>query len=957
MKKADAQTVLETAQAFLQNSVEGALTSAEIAAAVDRVLGLNPRWSATVDRSAVIKELETRFSVWIGRAHVLENNEGHEAWLTAERKQGWRLWPRYRQFLEQAWSPHAVDALDETSDEVISRIEDPARQGSWDRRGLVVGHVQSGKTSSYTGVICKAADAGYRVIIVLAGIHKNLRSQTQMRLDEGFLGYETMPSKGAATGELRSIGVGLIDPDPHIRPDYITNRSDNGDFSKAVARNLGITPGARPMLFVVKKNKRVLGNLCDWVEGVANGRPALADVPLLIIDDEADHASVDTGAQAFDENGKPDPDHDPKEINRLIRRLLMWFEKRVYVGYTATPFANIFIHEQGRTKEEGEDLFPRSFIVNLPTPSNYDGPVRLFGLSPDDDGGDGAAGLPLVRTIKDHVVPNDPSERTGWMPPLHKNAHRPLYEGEATVPPSLREAILAFVLVCAARRARGSVDVHNSMLVHVTRFTKVQTLVREQVQAELDSIQRRLRFGDSGPESIHSRLEKLWATDFGPTTRNVAGVVGLDIAATEWQALRPLLSAAADNIHVREINGTAKDALDYDVHKTTGFNVIAVGGDKLARGLTLEGLSISYFLRASRMYDTLMQMGRWFGYRPGYLDLCRLYTTSDLKEWFAHITDAAEELRTEFDHMQAVGGTPKDYGLKVRSHPILMVTSRVKMRNATPLTLTFSGALQETVVFHRSSGDLETNLKAAATLLASLGGPTDPDPKRDRPGGKRHTWKNSRVWKDVDGALVAKFLGQSVTHPDGVKVNTKVLADFVTRQIEKEMLTQWHVALFAGEDEERHREIAGLKCFMNTRAVNIRGYDTLEQAMIEHARRNKYPIRRLLAPRDEAIDLTEKEYEEALELTRLAWQADPARSRRQTPPDVPSGPAIRAVRGRLYPERGLLLLYPLDPTPAAITFEEPVIGFGVSFPKTKNSAPVTYTVNNVYWEQELGETV
>ena len=312
----------------------------------------------------------------------------------------------------------------------------------------------------------------------------------------------------------------------------------------------------------------------------------------------------------------------------------------------------------------------------------------------------------------------------------------------------------------------------------------------------------------------------------------MAGVLGSDIADIDWHALMPFLSSAADNIHVREINGTAKDALDYEVHRTTGFSVIAVGGDKLARGLTLEGLSISYFLRASRMYDTLMQMGRWFGYRPGYLDLCRLYTTSDLKEWFAHITDAAEELRTEFDHMQAVGGTPKDYGLKVRSHPILMVTSRVKMRNATPLTLTFSGALQETVVFHRSSGELETNLKAAASLLDSLGEPSESSPERSRPGRTLHTWKNSRIWRDVDGAAIARFLDQSVTHPAAVKVNGKILADFVNRQIEKGMLTHWHVALFAGDRQDRQAVVAGLTCFMNTRAVNTRAYDAQEQARL-----------------------------------------------------------------------------------------------------------------------------
>ena len=950
MKKPDTQTVLETAQALLQNAVEGALTPDDIAAAVDRVLSLNPVWSSTVDSSSVVKELETRFSVWIGRAHVLENNEGHEAWLTAERKQGWRLWPRYRQFIEQGWSPRSVDALDDATDEIISRIEDPARPGSWDRRGLVVGHVQSGKTSSYTGLICKAADAGYRVIIVLAGIHKNLRSQTQMRLDEGFLGYETMPRQGPSTGELRTIGVGLIDSDPQIRPDYITNRSDNGDFSKAVVRNLGITPGARTMLFVVKKNKSVLSNLCEWVESIANGRPALADVPLLIVDDEADNASVDTGEQEFDEDGKPDPDHDPKEINRLIRTLLLRFEKRVYVGYTATPFANIFIHEQGWTKEEGDDLFPKSFIVNLPTPSNYDGPVRLFGLAPDDDGDDaGTPGLPLIRPIADHAASKDLTERAGWMPPVHKNTHRPLWQGDAVVPPSLREAILAFILVCAARKVRGSVNAHNSMLVHVTRFTKVQTLVRDQIRAELDSIQRRLRFGEAGPDSILQKLQTLWTNDFAPTTKRVAELDGIAIPDLEWNQLEPLLVSVADDINVREINGTAKDALDYELHKATGFNVIAIGGDKLARGLTLEGLSVSYFLRASRMYDTLMQMGRWFGYRPGYLDLCRLYTTSDLREWFAHITEAAEELRLEFDHMQAVGGTPKDYGLKVRSHPILMVTSRVKMRNATPITLTFAGALQETVVLHRSKTDLIANIKTTAALLQPLGEASETSPKRQRPEGTTHTWRNTRIWHDVAGASVSKFLNQFVTHPAAVKVNGKVLAEFVDKQIEREMLTNWHVALFAGDQADRTAVLAGLTCQMNKRAVNTRAYEEEEQA-----RMGRYIIRRLLAPRDEAVDLNEEEYAEALALTRAAWQADPGRSRRKTPPDVPSGPSIRTIRGQRYPERALLLLYPLDPQPAGIEFDEPVMGFGVSFPLTKVSAPVTYTVNNVYWEQEFG---
>ena len=232
--------------------------------------------------------------------------------------------------------------------------------------------MQSGKTGNYTGLICKAADAGYKIIIVLAGLHNNLRSQTQMRLDKGFLGYAT----GPCAGDITTIGVGEIDGDPAIRPNYVTNRTNNGDFSTSIARNLGISPEQRPWLFVVKKNRTVLTRLLQWVKNhVADtrdretGRRLVTKLPLLLVDDEADHASVDTGEQVFDENGKPDEEHSPTAINRLVRQILNSFTRKAYVEYTATPFANIFIHERGRTREEGPDLFPSSFIVNLAAPS------------------------------------------------------------------------------------------------------------------------------------------------------------------------------------------------------------------------------------------------------------------------------------------------------------------------------------------------------------------------------------------------------------------------------------------------------------------------------------------------------------------------------------------------------------------------------------------------------------
>lgn len=946
--------MLVMAQAMLQNELDNApLTREMIESKVDLILSMNPAWKTTVDRATLVAQIESRFNIWIGRAVTLVGDDDHVPWLTGPRKEGWRYWPRYRQMLEEKWAPDAVEALDDITDRILGLLEDPKRPQGWDRRGLVVGHVQSGKTSSYCTLINKAADAGYKVIVVLAGLHKNLRSQTQMRLDEGFLGYETMPFRERKDGELKSIGVGLIDSDPALRPDYLTNRADNGDFSRRIADTMGINPGGRPLLLVIKKNKSVLTNLLFWIERVSNQRDSvtnrhvIVNVPLLLIDDEADNASVDTGQQAFGEDGAPDLEHDPKAINSLIRQVLLSFEQSAFLGYTATPFANIFIHDKGRTRAEGEDLFPRSFIMNLPAPSNYDGPARIFGLDPQDDDSASQRGLPLVRQVTDHAASASLRERSGWIPPLHRNGHRPLFEGNDVVPPSLDEAIRAFLIVCAARAARGQTAAHNSMLVHVTRFTSVQAAVKHQVQEALKSAVRRLRRGDPG---IVAQLKDLWERDFLPTTIAVRKETGDDqLTDIRWREIEEMLAEVSADVEVREINGSARDILDYENHRYTGLNVIAIGGDKLARGLTLEGLTVSYFLRSTRMYDTLMQMGRWFGYRPGYLDLCRLYTTADLEEWFQHITDASEELRAEFDHMAAIGGTPRQYGLKVRSHPVLLVTSRVKMQNATVLNLDFSGAGEETVVFHRDKMKLAANVRATESLLATLGAPTHSDPSRPRPGNTMHTWQGAKLWTGVPSEQVASFLDRYSTHDAAVKVNSAVLADYIRSQPAGELAT-WAIALLTGDGRDLPFDggtISSLK-----RASNERCYDLEQQKKL-----GRYIIRRLLAPRDEAIDLTEAEYTDSLQVTIDEWQRDPGRSRRQTPPDVPSGPSFRMIRGRRVPGEGLLLIYPLDPEPGDIDFDGPVIGIGISFPAKENSTKVAYAVNNIYWDMEYGDAV
>ncbi len=311
------------------------------------------------------------------------------------------------------------------------------------------------------------------MIIVLAGVHNSLRSQTQLRLDQGFLGFDTQQRQFFDQANA-PIGVGKLNGVKLYHVNSLTNSAENGDFTLSVARQANVmVGGSDPLLLVVKKHPSVLRNVIRWSTEIQqelhpeHGRMIVPDVPILVIDDEADHASVNTADTPYDENGNASDDASPTVINGLIRKLLHSFEQSAYVGYTATPFANIFIYNGARSEEHGRTI-PRSFIINLPEPSNYYGPGRVFGVAADPaEGIDERPGLPIVRPIEDFE---------DWMPNRHKKSHIP-----DAAPGSLVEAMHAFVLACAARMARGQVEVHNSMLVHVTRFTDVQGQVVDQI--------------------------------------------------------------------------------------------------------------------------------------------------------------------------------------------------------------------------------------------------------------------------------------------------------------------------------------------------------------------------------------------------------------------------------------------------------------------------------------------
>jgi len=886
-----------------------------------------------VDVVALRREIEELVTVFVPGETVLEDNTNHIPWLAEERASiDWNFWERYRRFLiDQRLPPQAIRRLGEITDDVLGRLESPRREGVWDRRGMVVGQVQSGKTANYVGLICKAADAGYRVVVVLTGMHDSLRSQTQRRIDEGFLGFDSRTTLAFSEGERKGrIGAGALVENAKLLPAFsYTSSLPTGDFNRNRASSVAAQVGSDPVVLVVKKNKTILENLIAWTTAHAirdprTGRPIVTGESLLVIDDEADNASVNTKEveRELDEDGELLRESDPTTINRLIRELLNTFEQSAYIGYTATPFANIFIWDDEQHGTYGEDLFPRSFIVRLPTPSNYIGPAKVFGVAPAGatDEPDPPA-LPIIRHVDDHE---------NFVPDKHR---KDLDVGP--LPRSLREAIAAFVLSCAARRARGQTAAHNSMLVHVTRFVDVQAQVVDLIGEELEGMRRRIRLGEGASgETLLTRLRLLWESDFEPTSGAFAEEERGK--ALSWEQVEEELLEAVSRIEVMQINGTSADALAYTEHPD-GLSVIAVGGDKLSRGLTLEGLTVSYYLRASRMYDTLMQMGRWFGYRPGYLDLCRLYTTSELEDWYRDITVANEELLEEFDAMAAAGGTPKDYGLRVRKHPAgLLITARAKMRHGKEVELDFAGSVVPTNAFSLNPGDHRANLRLLEGFIED----------QRNAGRLREGADRGHIFRPVPGADVAGFLEAFRTSPRAKRANGQVLGPYISKAARRGELTDWTVAILHGSRERR--TIAGLELDL----VERRPKKDRRSGLIAT---DAYTVGQILSPGDEWLDLDAAELELAREDTRRRFEAGEIRTKGGTAPEI-DGIGARHARPS---SRGLLLIYPLDPSVPReagleLDLDEPLIGYYLSFPSSATSEPVKYHVNNVFWQLQMG---
>lgn len=886
-----------------------------------------------LDQEELLRQILFDFGVFEGSAKVLEDNGDHKEWLADERSSiKWNFWNRYKKYLEveEKLPPAVVTSIDETTEEVLKRLESPRRNGSWDRRGMVVGNVQSGKTSNYTGLISKAVDAGYKIVIVLAGLNNDLRSQTQKRIDKGFIGRDTK-KKESYDQTSSKIGAGLL-PGFYEPPVIaVTSADANGDFKKNVHHSVTITPGGDPIIAVVKKNVTPLSNLLNWFTG-ANNSGKISNIPLLLIDDEADNASIDTKATKRIGTTDVDPDaseQDPTKINGLIRQILNCFAQSAYVGYTATPFANIFIYpmdENNIGETYGEDLYPRSFIVNLHAPSNYIGPEKVFGFYKDRTAGiNETMPLPLTRLADDYLAS---------FPEKHK---KDLIVKE--IPDSMYRAIDSFILSAAARDIRGQGRKHHSMLVHVTRFVDVQTQITEIIKEVVKQIVLQLEM-QTGPQYIKliNDLETIWEEDFVPTTKSVmASLEDSGIKEIDWLDIKARLYTCASKIEVKSINGRAADGgLDYDAYPN-GCTVIAVGGDKLSRGLTLEGLSVSYYARLSKMYDTLLQMGRWFGYRNGYVDLCRLYTSGQLIEWYRHIAVANEELRQELDDMADLHATPESYGLKVRTHPDgMLITAINKMRNSEKRTVTYAGELVQITRFFKENSCNQANIWYAEKWLANLGSPSKMPSSATR---------NNYLWEKINPDAVIDFIQNITIHPSCFSASPKVVSQYIQNQIEDGELTEWTVALvstLSGEPDT----VAGLPIGLTWRSDDSQNRNSKKDTI--------YLIRdNLITETDQDVDLTDDEKNRAFELTLKNWK--PSR-RSSTPPTETSPKQVRNARNK---KKALLLIYIFQSGTVEGNIKKPYdgkyLGYAISFPGSDTARPVEYRVDEVFLRNDLDE--
>ena len=825
--------------------------------------------------------LESSFNITQGRGYSVKSD--YAPWLKGRlSKIEFYYWNRLRDYLleEQVLPPNVVSRLDSLSEEILDYCGNPDDDGAWSRRGMVMGHVQSGKTTNYTALICKAADAGYKIIILLAGLTNSLRSQTQQRLDETFIGRQSV-FRPDVTDE----GFSILNYATKRRIPFFGTTRDQ-DFNRVIAQNYGVTLAStkEPTIFITKKNKRTLENLRDWIRDQNQGERV--PEPLLLIDDEADNASINTSK---------DPARSTA-INTVIRKILQLFARSSYVGYTATPFANIFIDPDSAHEMLGDELFPRNFIKALDPPTNYVGAHRVFDK-------EGNLRSKMIRVIDDFA------ESLPLVQPAARRHEFPV----GGIPLSLKEAIRVFLLTVAIRNLMGHGEKHCSMMINVSRFNDVQANVEGEVYEYLQrlkdavAVNARSRGKPADPRIVELRAD--FQREFADS-----GFGSDEVMSCLHQAISP--------IRVVTVNMRG-GKLDYEQNKRNGLHVIAIGGLALSRGLTLEGLTVSYIIRNASASDTLMQMARWFGYRSGYEDLCRLFLPEASRDHYDQIHLAIEELDGEIRLMEQLGKTPEDFGLKVRQSPTgIRITASNKMRSASEFKLAqdYSGRhIEGHAVFNDESNN-RRHRELVRVFMRNRGKPAGAN------GGVS--------WSDVPGRLVTQLIKEFSFPPivpdmANISSNRSLLDDYMADRASQE-LQIWDVYVPGPASRVRTDDA----WFLGSRplSLRLRGQSQVSQGVL----RINGSKNRVADPRDAEFELSDVQRAMAKQIANE-----------------------RNIKGDrkfcLVREKPLLIIHLLTLGDRRNTvLVDPVVTLSVCLPKT-NLAPVerTYQVNQVFREAQL----
>lgn len=755
------------------------------------------------------EELEANFIVRIEKGILVQSKESHNrdlTWWSGKKKleSDNYYFSNYMSFMEHSLPRKVLDVTDEDTDVIMNNLADPTGD-NFPLKGMVVGHVQSGKTGNYAALVCKAADAGYRFIVVIAGGQNNLRDQTQKRLEETFIG-------------VNSKGVGnLAGFKKEKMPDCLT--SSTSDFKKEIAQARQTTNFENmqlPILVVIKKHTKTLDQLLEWLAKYPNQ----IDKPMLVIDDESDYASINTKEEL-----------NPTVINKKIRLLLRKFTKSAYVAYTATPFANIFIDHSAKSEKFGEDLFPRDFIYALSPPDTYFGAHEIF---KEDEDAEQESTNYVVHIPENEVTLDLTKEKDEDNNPIDYNTllqnedrflirHKSDYIVEE-LPTSLLEAIRLFILNIGVRNLRGHTNKHNSMLIHITRFTNVHLQTKQLVKEYYESLKRNVKtYGKLPVELQHSQELKELKSTFEKILDEV-----------EYTFNEILLSVcdSIDSVQIVDVHQKMKLPLEYRDDRQT--NAIVIGGLSLSRGFTLEGLSISYFLRTTIYYDTLMQMGRWFGYRMGYKDLCRVYLTKEMHNNFKHINNATNDLMGKLKEMEMEKRTPEDFGLAVQTHPdsLLQVTARNKSKFAEDmyLSMDLSYQIKETRFISSKESDILSNERLGKQFIKNLYTNKEYVVEKE---------KNSLICREVDNQSILDFVNEyKFFSRDLLGLRSKLPLAFIKEFI-RDYSGNWDIVVYNGEGKSIEFDNSqSIQMSRQKRTVDLRadGYFEVRKSQLARAK-------------------------------------------------------------------------------------------------------------------------